>query len=339
MGALSVRRVAPADQDWIRSFIVEHWGSPVVAVHGVVHNPAELPGLIAESHGRPAGLLTYSIGGHDCEIVTLNSVVEGKGAGGALVDDVRAVAVEAGCRRIWLVTTNDNLRALRFYQKRGFEMVTVRRWAVDRSRALKPEIPLVGNDGIPIRDEIELEQRLTVPGRRDGAEIRTERLLLRSFRDGDDIDIVENADDRDVWLGLRDTFPHPYSLADAREWIRLNARQAPTVHFAITAEDHVIGGIGLELGQDVFRCGAEVGYWLGKRHWGNGFATEALAAITGYAFGHLGLERVHARVFSNNPASARVLVKTGYTLESTERLSAVKDGQVLDQWIYVYLRE
>jgi RimJ/RimL family protein N-acetyltransferase len=286
-----------------------------------------------------AGLLTYSIDGRDCEIVTLNSVVGGKGAGGALVDEVRSRAIEAGCRRIWLVTTNDNLRALRFYQKRGSEMATVRRWAVDRLRALKPEIPLVRNDGIPIRDEIELAQPLTVPGRSDGAEVRTERLLLRSCCEGDEIDIVENANDRDVWRGLRDTFPRPYSPVDAQEWIRLNAGKEPTVNSAITTHDHVIGGIGLELGQDVFRRGSEVGYWLGKPHWGNGSATEALAAITGHACGQLGLNRAHARVFSNNPASARVLARAGYTLESTARLSAVKDGQVLDQWICVYLQE
>jgi RimJ/RimL family protein N-acetyltransferase len=78
---------------------------------------------------------------------------------------------------------------------------------------------------------------------------------------------------------------------------------------------------------------------LGKPHWGNGSATEALAAITGHACGQLGLNRAHARVFSNNPASARVLARAGYTLESTARLSAVKDGQVLDQWICVYLQE
>jgi RimJ/RimL family protein N-acetyltransferase len=321
------------------AFISEHWGSPLVVVHGTTFKAADLPGFVAVHGNERVGLITYNMQDHACEIVTLDSTVEGKGVGTALIERVRAIAVDGGCKRIWLVTTNDNLHALRFYQKRGFEMVSVRRGAVEQSRKVKPEIPLVGDDGIPIRDEIELEHRLTDLDGEDGAEIRSERLLLRPFGKGDEAEIAENANDRAIWLGLRDAFPHPYTLADARDWIRLNAGQEPTVNFAITVDDHIVGGIGLMLGQDVYRRAAEVGYWVGRRHWGNGYASEALTAITGYAFGQLGLKRIHAGVFSNNRASARVLEKVGYTLESTERSSVVKDGQVLDRWIYVCLQE
>jgi len=110
--------------------------------------------------GRPIGLVTYRIDGDECEITTLNSLVEGIGIGSALVAAIKDAAVSAECKRLWLITTNDNLPALRFYQKRGFLLVAVHRNALQQSRRLKPEIPLVGRDGIPLRDEIELEMLL-----------------------------------------------------------------------------------------------------------------------------------------------------------------------------------
>jgi DNA-3-methyladenine glycosylase I len=105
-------------------------------------------------------LVTYRIEGEACEIVSLDSTIETIGIGSALIQAVRDTAASAGCKRLWLVTTNDNMAALRFYQKRGFVLVAVHRNALDESRRLKPEIPLVGIDGIPLRDEIELELSL-----------------------------------------------------------------------------------------------------------------------------------------------------------------------------------
>jgi len=110
---------------------------------------------------EPAALVTYRINGNKCEIVTLNCLVEGAGIGSALIDTVREMAISAHCKRLWLITTNDNTKALRFYQKRGFSLVAIYPNALEQSRQLKPEIPLVGNDGIPIRDEIELEFSLS----------------------------------------------------------------------------------------------------------------------------------------------------------------------------------
>ena len=110
--------------------------------------------------GENAGLATYRIEGEDCEIATLDSVSEGKGVGSALIEAVKDKACAAGCKRLWLVTTNDNTPALRFYQKRGFRLVAVHANALERSRRLKPQIPLIGQDGIPLRDEIELELAL-----------------------------------------------------------------------------------------------------------------------------------------------------------------------------------
>lgn len=109
---------------------------------------------------EPVGLATYHLDGDSCEIVTLDSLVEGRGIGSALVAEIEKAATAAGCRRLWLVTTNDNLAALRFYQKRGFVLVAVHPNALEQSRQLKPSIPTVGVDGIPLRDEIELEMLL-----------------------------------------------------------------------------------------------------------------------------------------------------------------------------------
>ena len=107
--------------------------------------------------GRPSGLVTYRIDGDECEIITLNSLIEGIGIGSALLEAVGKAAEASGCKRFWLITTNDNTKAIRFYQKRGMTLAALYRNAIEHSRKLKPEIPMAGLDGIPIRDEIELE--------------------------------------------------------------------------------------------------------------------------------------------------------------------------------------
>jgi GNAT superfamily N-acetyltransferase len=148
------------DRAWVERLLEEHWGSSVVVSCGVAHRPGALPGFVAVQGDEPVGLITYQIQGDECEIVSLNSLVEGMGVGSALIEAVEEAALAAGCRRLWLVTTNDNTHALRFYQRRGFVLVAVHRNALDRSRELKPEIPMIGMDGIPLRDEIELEMML-----------------------------------------------------------------------------------------------------------------------------------------------------------------------------------
>ena len=127
---------------------------------GRVHRVDELSGFVAVKGGRLVGLATYRIEGADCEIVSMNSLVANVGIGSALIHAVKGVATTAECRRLWLITTNDNTAALHFYQRRGFVLVTVHRNAIEESRKLKPEIPHVGADGIPIRDEVELEMVL-----------------------------------------------------------------------------------------------------------------------------------------------------------------------------------
>ncbi len=159
---LQVRPLTPEDSEWVRQFIIEQWGDTIIVVHGKVYYPHTLPGFVAILKGNPVGLLTYTVEDEQCEIVTLNSTKPGIGIGTRLIQAVTQAAREAGCKRLWLITTNDNLHALRFYQKRGFRLVAVHRYAVDAARQLKPGISLIGNDQIPIHDEIELEMMLVV---------------------------------------------------------------------------------------------------------------------------------------------------------------------------------
>ncbi len=154
----SIRPVAGADRAWVAAYILDAWGADTVMSRGVIHRPADLPGFIAESGGDPTGLLTLHVAGEDCEVVTINSLVPGAGA--ALMDAAERYARGQGCRRLRLVTTNDNMHALRFYQRRGMRIAAVRLGAVDDARALKPEIPLTGNDGTGMHDEIELVKEL-----------------------------------------------------------------------------------------------------------------------------------------------------------------------------------
>ena len=150
----------PDDRDWVADFVARQWGADTVVVHDTVYHPAALPGFVAWAAGERIGLVTYHLDGDACEIVTLDSQRPGIGVGTALIGAVQRAAREAGCHRLWVITTNDNLDALRFYQKRGFVLVAVHRNAVERSRRSKPEIPLRGFYGIPLRDEIELEMPL-----------------------------------------------------------------------------------------------------------------------------------------------------------------------------------
>ncbi len=158
MSSYEIFPLTPQDTPWVKTFMRAQWGSERVAAHGVVYLPHELPGFYAVQDGERVGLLTYHLEGDACEIVTLNSLRAGQGIGSALIQAVGAAACKAGCARLWLITTNDNLHALGFYQKRGFRLAALRPGAVDAARRLKPEIPLVGENGIEIRDEIELEK-------------------------------------------------------------------------------------------------------------------------------------------------------------------------------------
>ncbi len=156
MSGLDIRPLEDDQRGWARALLAERWAGPRIVTRGRVHRADLLAGFVAHADGNPSGLVTYRLAGEACEIVSLDSLAEGRGIGTALVEAVRAAARAAGCRRLWLVTTNDNRPAQRFWQRRGFRIVAVHADAIRGSRRLKPEIPLTGCDGVPIRDEIEL---------------------------------------------------------------------------------------------------------------------------------------------------------------------------------------
>ena len=162
MADYSIRPITDVDREWVARFVTEQWGSDMMVVHGEVYYISQMESFVAEMDGYPVGLVSYRIDNEACEITSLDSLHEGKGIGTALIDCVIKVARQAGCRRLYLVTTNDNVEALRFYQRRGFVLAGLRVGAVNESRKIKPEIPLTGNHGIPIRDEIELEMDLSL---------------------------------------------------------------------------------------------------------------------------------------------------------------------------------
>ena len=162
---------------------------------------------------------------------------------------------------------------------------------------------------------------------------------LRSYRSDDAPALAKYANNRNVSRNLRDRFPYPYRIEDAEAFIRLASEQDPETIFAIASHTEVIGGIGLELYDDVHRRSAQVGYWLGEPFWGRGIATLALRAVTDYAFTQFDLARLYAYVYEWNPASARVLEKAGYEYEGRLRKSITKDGQTIDQLLYAMVRE
>jgi GNAT superfamily N-acetyltransferase len=162
MGSFTVRALGPHEADTLEEFWREHWGSPIMVTRGKVHNARDLTGYVAETAGSWVGLLTYRLEGEECEVMSLDSLREGQGIGTALLDALLEQAQREGWRRLFLITTNDNTHALRFYQRRGWTIASVYPCAVEAARAIKPEIPLTGFDGIPIRDEIEMERVLSV---------------------------------------------------------------------------------------------------------------------------------------------------------------------------------
>ncbi len=159
--SLVVRPLMDDDRSWLTGFMTERWGVPLAAGGGRLHRLDDLPGFAAVSaDGTVAGVVTYLIEADTCEVVSIDRVVQGEGVGTALLEAACEAAAAAGCRSVRLITTNDNRDALRFYQRRGFALTELRPDAVNESRRLKPQIPLVGAYDIPIRDELVLVREL-----------------------------------------------------------------------------------------------------------------------------------------------------------------------------------
>lgn len=152
-----IQKITPTMKETIRMFMCKNWGSSLMVSRGREHQLEELPGFVALLDDRIIGIITYEVIGNMCEIVSLDSFEERKGIGTKLVDCVLQVAKEGECQGVWVITTNDNMNALRFYQKRNFMMTNIYVNAVEEARKIKKEIPRIGYDNIPILHEIQLD--------------------------------------------------------------------------------------------------------------------------------------------------------------------------------------
>ncbi len=163
-------------------------------------------------------------------------------------------------------------------------------------------------------------------------------VTLRPFRASDAASLARHANNPKVAMNLRDRFPSPYTIEDARGWIAFAESTDRRLHLAIAVNDEACGGIGVELEDDVNRLSGEIGYWLSEEHWGKGIGTAALKAMTEHAFATFEICRLFAPVYERNRASARVLEKAGYVLEARLKKAVIKGGVVMDELRYACVR-
>ncbi|OLS29209.1 MAG: Mycothiol acetyltransferase [Candidatus Thorarchaeota archaeon AB_25] len=156
-----IRKIEDSDRDWLQRILSESWGSARIVTRGTIHQADSLSGFLAEVENQNVGVITWNVNESMLEIITLNVLRQREGIGRALVNAVIGEAESLKCSRVWVITTNDNNQAVQFYQALGFKVIAVHKGAVNESRKIKPEIPLIGIDGIPITDEIELEKILS----------------------------------------------------------------------------------------------------------------------------------------------------------------------------------
>jgi ribosomal protein S18 acetylase RimI-like enzyme len=156
-----IRKIEDSDRRWLQRVLSKSWGSTWVVTRGTVHQADSLSGFLAEVENQNVGVVTWNVNGSMLEIITLNVLRQREGIGRALVNAVIGEAEFLKCSRVWVITTNDNNQAVQFYQALGFKVIAVHKGAVNESRKIKPEIPFIGIDGIPITDEIELEKILS----------------------------------------------------------------------------------------------------------------------------------------------------------------------------------
>ena len=162
--------------------------------------------------------------------------------------------------------------------------------------------------------------------------------VIRSWSPGDAVALQRYANNRNIWINLRDVFPHPYTMEDAAAFLKYVAQENPETTFAIATTSEAIGCVGLRLGVDVHCKTAELGYWLGEPFWGRGIMSEVVVEFTRYAFEAFDLHRIYAEPFESNRASVRVLEKAGFVCEGRMRGSIFKNGKVLDSFLYARLR-
>jgi len=163
-------------------------------------------------------------------------------------------------------------------------------------------------------------------------------LIIRQWTEDDLPNLVKYANNINIWNNLRNYFPHPYTAAAGKEWLKNTIGATPVVNFAIDLDGEAIGGIGLILNSDVYIMSAEMGYWIGEAHWGKGIGTEAVRQMVEYTFYYFDIIRLYAEVFETNKSSMRVLEKNGFYLEGVRRKAVLKNGVLMDDYIWIKLR-
>lgn len=157
---IKIEEITDKNREEINNILINEWGATNIVIRGKIVDGTKLKGLIASEENKIIGLITYEIENNECEIVTLNSFKENKGVATSLIESVKQIAIKNNCKRIKLITTNDNIRGIEFYQRKGFVISNIYINAIENSRKLKPEIPMFADNGLPIRDEIEFEIKL-----------------------------------------------------------------------------------------------------------------------------------------------------------------------------------
>ena len=164
-------------------------------------------------------------------------------------------------------------------------------------------------------------------------------LNLRSFEHSDDQNLVKYANNRSIWINLMDGFPHPYTLKDAKKWITFCLTESENIHLAVIYKDELVGAIGAQFKEDIYRYSAELGYWIGEPFWGKGIATRIIKSLTSYIFDTYKIKRIYGNTFPNNIGSNKVLLKNGFQKEGTLRKAAFKDGFFIDLEVFGKLKE
>jgi len=170
-------------------------------------------------------------------------------------------------------------------------------------------------------------------------EIKLSRCALRPWRAGDEDSLVRHANNIKIWRNVRDAFPHPYTMKDAKAWIEQTGKESPLTNFAIEVSGQAVGTVGLMLQTDIFRRSAEIGYWIGEEFWGRGIVTEAVSATVEYGFANFDIARIFAGVLEWNKGSMRVLEKAGFQFEARMRKAVTKDGHTMDDFVYALIRD
>ena len=160
-------------------------------------------------------------------------------------------------------------------------------------------------------------------------------IKLRTWQRQDAQQLASIANNKNVWNNLRDQLPHPYTVADALQWIAHCNTQNPAVNFALTFNNEIAGSIGCVIKEDVYRKSMEIGYFLGEKFWGKGIATEGVRLLLDYMQNNFQLTRIYAEVFAHNKASMKVLQKNGFFLESIRRKAVVKNNVLIDDYVWV----